>query len=38
MSYIEETTGYESWIQSKIDSFAENLDTCINYMFKQSAK
>lgn len=38
MNYIEETNGYESWVQSKIDSFAENLDTCINYMFKQSAK
>ena len=38
MNYIEETNGYESWVQSKIDSFAENLDTCINYMFKQAAK
>ena len=38
MNYIEETNGYESWVQSKIDSFAEKLDTCINYMFKQSAK
>lgn len=38
MGYIEETTGYESWVQSKIDSFAESLDKYINYMFKQSAK
>lgn len=38
MNYIEETNGYESWIQSKIDSFAEDLDKYINYMFKQSTK
>ncbi len=38
MNYIEETNGYESCIQSKIDSFAEDLDKYINYMFKQSTK
>lgn len=38
MNYIEETNGYESWIQSKIDSFTEDLDKYINYMFKQSTK
>lgn len=38
MKCIENVKKYESFVQSKIDSYSEDLDSLINYKFGQLAK